>query len=170
MAIDNISGSHFVEVQRFRQWWLWLLMIILIAISWWSFIQQIVIGTPFGSKPAPDIMVWIIFILVGIGLPGFFCALKMVTDVRSDMIHVRFFPFVSRSIYFRDIATYKVIEYRPIRQFGGWGIRWSPRSGLAYNVSGNKGLQLELLNNKKILVGTQKPEEFAGALKTAMGR
>jgi hypothetical protein len=35
---------------------------------------------------------------------------------------------------------------------------------MAYNVSGNRGLQLELTNGKKILLGTQRPEEIAQAL------
>ena len=32
--------------------------------------------------------------------------------------------------------------------------------GVAYNVSGNKGLQIVLKSCKKILIGTQKPEEI----------
>ena len=31
----------FEEEQHFRQWWLWLLIIFITALMWWSFIQQI---------------------------------------------------------------------------------------------------------------------------------
>jgi len=35
---------------------------------------------------------------------------------------------------------------------------------MAYNVYGNKGVKLILKNKKKILIGTQKPEEFTRQL------
>jgi len=54
-------------------------------------------------------------------------------------------------------------EYKPIREYGGWGIRYVI-GGIAYNVYGNKGVQLILKNKKKVLVGTQKPEEFYQAI------
>jgi hypothetical protein len=56
-----------------------------------------------------------------------------------------------------------VRKYKPLAEFGGWGLRFGV-SGKAYNISGNKGLQLELTNNKKLLIGTQKPEELSEAL------
>jgi hypothetical protein len=31
---------------------------------------------------------------------------------------------------------------------------------MAYNISGDKGLQLEFTDNKKLLIGTNKPEEL----------
>ncbi len=43
------------------------------------------------------------------------------------------------------------------------GIRYGPK-GTAYNVSGKIGLQLELKNGKKILIGTRKPEEIENLL------
>lgn len=36
---------------------------------------------------------------------------------------------------------------------------------MAYNTSGNMGLQLEFTDNKKILVGTNKANELSEALK-----
>ena len=42
--------------------------------------------------------------------------------------------------------------------YGGWGIKYGLK-GLAYNISGNFGIQLELKSGSKILIGTQKPDE-----------
>jgi len=41
--------------------------------------------------------------------------------------------------------------------------------GKAYNVSGNRGVQLELLNGGRILIGSQKPEELVKAINLAIG-
>ncbi len=63
----------------------------------------------------------------------------------------------------------KYAGYRPILEYGGWGIRYGLR-GRAYNVSGNRGLRVELTNGKHILFGSAKPEELKLALDNMMGR
>jgi hypothetical protein len=42
--------------------------------------------------------------------------------------------------------------------------------GWAYNVRGNRGVQLELANGKRILIGSQRAEELAGAIGEAKGQ
>jgi hypothetical protein len=61
--------------------------------------------------------------------------------------------------------------YRPILEYGGWGIRYSPfGQGCAYNVSGNRGVQLELADGQRILIGSQRAEELARAIGEAKGQ
>ena len=61
-------------------------------------------------------------------------------------------------------------QYRPILDYGGWGIRWGPGKGWAYNVSGNRGVQLELLDGKQLLIGSQNPEKLAQMIGKAMNK
>ena len=56
-----------------------------------------------------------------------------------------------------------VRKYSALGEFGGWGIRFR-RGGIAYNVDGNKGLELTLQDNRKIMIGTQHPDELKSAL------
>jgi hypothetical protein len=161
-------GELFREVQRFRQWWVLLLVIGLAGLAWYASVQQVILAAPFGSKPAPDIILYLTVALIGIGLPWFMFAMKMTTVVRVDRIDIRFFPLHSRSIPFTEIRSYRVREYRPILEYGGWGIRMTRKNGRAYNVSGKQGLQLELVDGKKILIGTQKAEELMEALRQAI--
>ena len=60
--------------------------------------------------------------------------------------------------------------YRPILEYGGWGIRYTMGRGWAYNVSGNQGVQLELASGKRILIGSQRAEELARAIGEAKGQ
>jgi hypothetical protein len=62
-----------------------------------------------------------------------------------------------------ELSKYEIRTYQPIREYGGWGIRYGS-SGKAYNISGNTGMQLELKDGTRILLGTQKPEEFLKAV------
>ena len=158
----------FTETQRFTQIWLWALVILVAAIGWWAFIVQIIFGHDFGTNPAPDALLWIIFILLGVGFPMFFRGLKLVTELHDDHILLRYSPIYKRRILYSDIKSVHTRQYRPIAEYGGWGIRWSPTNGIAYNVSGNMGVQLELTNGKKLLIGSQHADELERAIKGRM--
>ena len=73
-----------------------------------------------------------------------------------------------RKIAFKELKGYKVRAYRPILEYGGWGIRFGLK-GKAYNVSGNRGVQLELTNGKRLLIGSQRPEELWQAIQAESG-
>jgi len=158
----------FSEEQRFRQPLLRILIFILAGMSWLLLIYQIFIKKPFGSDPAPNAMVWTIWLVFGIAFPIFFLALRMTTEVREDAVVIRFIPGNRRSIRLEEIQRFEVREYRPLREYGGWGIQHSRRHGIAYSVSGNRGVQLVLKNGKRILIGSQEPDRLAGALRTAL--
>lgn len=167
--MDTILGLAFKETQRIRQWWIWLLILIVAGSAWTAFVHQIVLSDPFGENPAPDFVIWLLFIIFGVGLPWLIFSIRMVTQVRSDRVYIRFFPLHSRTIYFEDIKSYTACKYHPIKEYGGWGIRRSLRNGMAYNISGNRGVRFELNNGKKILIGSQKPDEFAAAIQRELG-
>ena len=65
----KMAIPRFREEQRFGQWWLWILVGSLVAMQWWGFYQQIVLGKPWGDRPAPDWMMVLIWLCFGIGLP-----------------------------------------------------------------------------------------------------
>jgi len=92
---------------------------------------------------------------------------KLETQVRSDGLYVRFFPFHInfKKFAFEYISEYYAREYSPILEYGGWGIRFGMfGAGKAYNARGNKGVQLVLKNSKKLLIGSQKPQELVAAI------
>ena len=148
------------EVQQFRQIWIWCFIVLLAIIGWYSFLQQVVFGKPFGTNPAPDFVMWIIWIAIGIGIPLLFYSVKLTVEVHKNGIHICFFPLYSRIISFKDMNSYEVSQYKPISDYGGWGIRWSSEKGWAYNVSGNRGVQLKLSNGKRLRIGSQNPEKL----------
>ncbi|MFC1934560.1 DUF6141 family protein, partial [Chloroflexota bacterium] len=155
----------------FRQLWLWILILLISATTLWGMIQQLFLGKPFGNNPTPDIVLIIIVVIFGFGFPYAFYKMNLTTEVRSDGIYYRFFPFhlSFHKIKLEDLVKYEVRTYNPIRDYGGWGIRWGSK-GKAYNVSGSRGVNLEYSDGKQLLIGSQKPEEFAEALDLALGK
>ena len=161
---------EFHEEQQFRQRWLWMLLLAMTvgvsALYLYGLYTQLVLGQPWGDRPMSDTgLVLSAVLTIGItgGITLLFIKLKLTTTVDADGVHVRFFPLTRRHIPFRNIISSRARTYRPIREFGGWGIRCS-RKGRAYNVSGDRGVQLELREGKPLLIGSQKAEQLADAI------
>lgn len=163
---SNESKILFHEEQKFRQWWLLVIVSVTSVFPWIGFFYQIVFGNKFGNNPAPDTFIIIIWLVFGIGFPLLFLSSKLITLVRQDGVYLKFFPFHRKFKFLalNEIESYEEREYRPIYEYGGWGIRYG-FGGMAYNVSGNKGVQLIMKNKKKVLIGSQKSYEFYKAIK-----
>ena len=88
---------------------------------------------------------------------------RLDTRIDEKGIHYRFFPIHRklRTIAWKDIKVMHVRKYDAISEYGGWGLKggFRRKKGKAINVSGNIGIQLELKNTKKILIGTKKETE-----------
>jgi hypothetical protein len=93
--------------------------------------------------------------------------MKLVTHVRSEGIFYRYPPFILKERKFdtKEIEKFEIRKYKPIKDYGGWGIRYGRgRAGRAITVSGNEGLQLYLKSGKKVLIGTQRADALVRAM------
>jgi len=161
-----MSKIYFKEEQRFNQWWIWLLLISLSGFWIWQLVQQVFMGIPVGNNPAPDLVVILIglFPVMGILLFRF-----MILDTKIDDtgIYYRFSPFQKKYKVIKpeDLARYEVKQYKPVREYGGWGIRYgNGKNGTAYNVKGNMGVLFEFKSGRRFMLGTQNPESIRSAL------
>lgn len=163
------NATIFHEEQRFRQIWIWVLILGVAALQWWGWVQQIVLGQPWGDNPAPDWMMWLFWLLFGIGLPLFFVWLRLVVKVDDRGVTVRFVPLTTRIIRFDQIERCEAVDYKPLRQYGGWGIR-GLGSNRAYNVSGKEGVRLHLRSGDIVLLGSQRARDLALAIDSHLFR
>jgi hypothetical protein len=161
---DHIFDVRFREEQRFRQWWIWLLILPLAAFSWWGFVQQIILDQPFGSNPGPDWVIWLTLLLVGIGLPALFISIRLIVTVERDQITIRYRTFTTRRIGFDEIESYEARTYKPIREYAGWGIKGWSAERMSYSVSGREGVELTLRDGKRVMIGSQKAQQLADAI------
>jgi hypothetical protein len=158
----------FREVQAFGSTLRWLLVVlmavsvVIFAIALWETITN-----PKTTNTFVPTLLSIISMAIPIAAAVLMFAIKLETEVRTDGLYVRLYPLHIRYRKFtpQDLAEHYSRTYKPIREYGGWGIRCSfTGKGKAYNVSGNKGVQLVLTNDKKLLIGSQKPDELAAAI------
>jgi len=170
------SRVYFEEEQKMDSWWL-RIMVMLISVAalmpvYYGLVSQLIFGEPWGNEPMPDaglIVLAIVVTVVTAGVMFMIFASRLVTKVLPEGIHINYFPFFrDRLIRKERIERYAVRKYKPLIEYGGWGVRYSLKRGRAYNASGNMGMQLFLKDDKKILIGTQRPEAFKRAMDKLM--
>ena len=118
----------------------------------------------------------------GRGIPGMIALaisafllniLPMTTWVDEDEIRVQFgslLPIYIKRIPIAGIGSVRAVEYQPIRQAGGWGIRFGRFEGKParfLNARGRRGVLLEG-ENLRFIVGSAYPEKFAEAVDRAI--
>ncbi len=149
-----------------------LILILLLAVSAWVvFIQQIVLGNPVGTDPAPDWAVWLIFGSMGILFPVYILFVPMSVEVRAEYILVLFPPY-RRLIQFEDITDVKMRPFKAIWEYGGWGIRFAFPLG-KHNliaISGNEGVEITLKSGENLLIGSKRPTDLLRAIQQKLGR
>ena len=170
MKRNGERQAVFREVQKFRQRWLWILLLstalFFVIMFGYGMIKQLAFGHAWGDRPMSNsalAIVGMVVIIFVVALTYLFYTMKLITEVRDDELCVQFFPLSGQVISFDSIKRCEVRTYNPIKEYGGWGIRYGKR-GKAYNVSGNRGVQIEFHAEKPLLIGSQKPEELERAI------
>lgn len=154
----------FKETQRFTQPWLIVLMTVSLVVP------IAVLGQAF-QKGEMSLQAFLITLFVIALSGGIIFIFKLTTRIDEKGIHYQFFPFhlKMRLINWSEIKKAHVRTYDPIGEYGGWGLKggyfWRKEKGIAINVKGDVGIQLELKDDKKILIGTQKTEEAKQVLR-----
>ncbi|HRG67359.1 MAG: hypothetical protein JNL65_09655 [Saprospiraceae bacterium] len=153
---------HFKEKQKFTQWWFWLLIIGITCLFLFGLYQQLILKIPFGDNPTSDSTL-VLISLIPILIIILFLISKLETEINELGVSYKFYPFhlSKKTIPWESIDKAYIRKYNPITEYGGWGFRLGLfGKGRALNMSGNMGLQLELKDGKKLLIGTQKFEEL----------
>ncbi|MBL4592466.1 MAG: hypothetical protein JKX68_01465 [Flavobacteriales bacterium] len=158
-------ATLFKEKQKFTQILIWIFLIGIT--SFWLYTKFITfyLKEPFGNMQPTDNAFHFVDVIIGLLLLLFLTA-NLKTKFKDDGIYYKFFPlqWSYKCIKWSEVKSMEVRQYKPLKEYLGWGIRIST-SGTAYNVKGNKGLQLILKNGKRILFGTQHPNKMREVIK-----
>ncbi len=167
-----MSTIDFKEVQGFKTWWAWLAVAAMNVLFIYAIIQQVVLGKPFGPKPAPGyvlVIVELFFLLILF----FLMSIKLKTRINDAGIYYRFYPFQFKEtkIEWHELRDAYMREYNSLHEYGGLGIRYgSKKTGRALNTSAssNKGLQLQFNDGNLLLIGTARPAEMQEIVDTVI--
>ena len=99
----------------------------------------------------------------------FLSNLKLETRIDKRAISFRYTPFTLKWRQFpkESIKSYKVINYSPLLDYGGWGFKGNSTTK-AYSVLGSEGLLIDVGERKKIMIGTMKAKELQAFMESWM--
>jgi len=143
---------YFREEQKFEWFWtvIWL-------------VPLPVIGYGLYRHVVSGILLWPALVVTAV-VAVWINQIKLITEVRSDGLWIHFVQlWPERSIAWSDIRRVEATTYRPIKDFGGRGVRWAAR-GIVYNTRGKRGVRMELASGERVLVGSQRADELARAI------
>ncbi len=153
------------EIQNIKAVWIWIIVIITAVGVWTVFMAQIILKFDMGGKPIPTVPLFFAWIVSGMFVPYALGSFKLIIQVRRKGIYVSFPPLRSSFVIisYQNIEKCYTREYDAKKEYGGTGIM-KGESGLSYSMSGKMGVQIELKDGRKILLGSQKPDELGKAI------
>jgi len=154
---ETATDAHFRETQRFRQPWLWgLLLGVALLVGGSLYVE---------GASGPGAVIGLAVVVAALAL---FAVARLTTEVGDDSVRIRFFPLhlSARRVPLEEIERAEAVEYRPIGEYGGWGIRWTV-GGKAYNVSGSEGVRVHRRDASELLIGSQRADELEAAIERA---
>lgn len=92
--------------------------------------------------------------------------LKIKTTVTGESLTVGMIK--GRTVPIGEIASAVSEDFRAIKDFGGWGLRYGAK-GWGYIAAGtNKGLRINMKDGKSLLISTKRMFELESAVKAAI--
>ncbi len=161
------ESSIYYEEQRLSK--LWFITSICIA----CFILFFLIKDIYNG--VNNVWVFLIITLVFILYAAFdaflFLYMKLTVKIDYEFIHIKLFPFASKKIPITEIFLTEATVFRPIKDYGGYGIRiiFNQKES-AYFLSGNTGVRVYYAISNPVVIGAAEPKRLINAIVYAQQR
>jgi hypothetical protein len=170
IATLHPPAAVYREEQNFA-WWIYALLALMAALAW--------VAPAWGHAGGPHPALahgWgleiPIGLAIGLTLPSVLVVgvLRMTTEVTPGDIRIWFgwIPTYRHAVSLANVERVEVVRYRPIADYGFWGIRTGRDGERVLSARGNRGVRLYLSDGSRLLIGSQRPEALAIALEKAM--
>ncbi len=152
---DEPPPLPYREVQSQKPLFVWPLVVLCGILAAWAVYEA--------TQPPPAIFA-LLGIPVAIGVISFVILLRLIITVDAEALTWRYVPLWSQRIRLDRIASAEPVEYRPLRDHLGWGIRYTPWAGWAVTLRGSTGVRLRFVSGRRMLIGTPNPQRLADAI------
>jgi hypothetical protein len=134
-----------------------------LGLLWWTYRAE-----PAAFLARAWSLEFALLIGAGLGLPWLLTVfvLHMTTEATPDVLTVWYgwVPIYRRSVQIVDIRSCAVVEFRPIADHGGWGVRAGRDGERVLTARGDRGVRLLLADGGRLLIGSQRADELAEVL------
>lgn len=77
-------------------------------------------------------------------------------------------PLIRKAIRYDEIVDLQSVTYRPLMEFGGWGVRFRGKKK-AWSARGNQAVVLHLADDTMLYVGSDHPHRLEERIRTVAG-
>lgn len=142
----------FNETQRFRQIWIWIILLAVTSIA------GVTMGYQLLRNPQVSIGELILPFGILLFVNGLFLSMRLNTRIGPSSLTFTYYPFLFKRTYkWEEIESMELIEYNGLLDYGGWGIKWNG-DHWSNTTGGTHGILIKT-KDKKFLLGTQQPTE-----------
>ncbi len=94
--------------------------------------------------------------------------LTVLVQATRIFIHLGSTPLLRTKVPYVDVIELASVQYHPIREFGGWGIRgWGKRR--AWTARGDRAVALTLVGDRELYIGSDYPRRLEERIRAAAG-
>lgn len=169
---DSTDDVLFREVQRFKDTLVWPLIVVPIVAAC-VYVLYVVARTLIfhggdgpGMVTAAAVLGVAFYTIKGFAWLAILCyAARLEVEVRHDGLYLRLLPFQfkPRHVPWSEIERADITSYRVFSRPGGRGYLRG-RQWRAWTVRGNEGVQLVTRDGRRLLIGSQAPQQLAAAI------
>ena len=162
----GLAAALFEETQLFPSF-LYVLLFIITAV------ECVVIGSVLmkAGDEGPSSVLTMGLVLVVLCLIINLLLLRTRVEGRTVYVALGWVPVLWRRIPLDEVLECRAVTYHPIRDAGGWGLRFGRFEGQPcrfWNARGNEGV-LIVTPQRRYIIGTQRPEDLLTAIRTVSG-
>jgi hypothetical protein len=84
------------------------------------------------------------------------------------VVHLGAVPLVRRFVPYDEILGVESVVYRPIAEFGGWGVRGFGKRK-AWTARGDRAVKLTLSSGRELLIGSDNPQRLEERIRSVSG-
>jgi hypothetical protein len=105
----------------------------------------------------------LLYLVIAFGFSMLTGGLRTVVTPERIVVRLGLFNLRVLGIKTAEIASAEIMEFSPIKDFGGYGIRFNGKM-YAYYLQGNRGIKITLQHGMKYLIGTDHPEQLLAVI------
>jgi hypothetical protein len=152
-AIDKSFDMLYREEQRLRNKSLWIIAVVIFAL--------LGVGLWVNQANGSLITMYVISILVVAAVFGIAASLKLVVTVQDAGIGIvlRWLQSKPVMIKWEDIASVSQEAVSPVKDFGGWGLRYNRRA-TGYIFKGREAVRVRLKSGREFVITTDNGKEL----------
>jgi hypothetical protein len=114
---------------------------------------------------------WLSGLLLVVSIPSFimYGGLRVIITQHDLRVRLGILGIKVLQLKIADIAAVEKHEFAPLRDFGGYGIRFN-REMQAYYLRGNMGVKITTTSGKKYLIGSDNTDRLASVINIVSGK